>query len=118
MATRTLAGIYGLVAISITIWLESRGMKLESQIFLWTAVVLLGPIGIGWVTREFRQRWFWVALAASCIVHTALVWNFRNNLPARNAFASLLLGGIEAVGLAIVSAKIRDLMGHKSKQRR
>jgi len=72
MATRTLAGIYGLVAISITIWLESRGMKLESQIFLWTAVVLLGPIGIGWVTREFRQRWFWVALAASCIVHTAL----------------------------------------------
>jgi len=117
MSIRIPAIIYGLIAISITIWLESRGMKLESQIFIWTAAALVGPIGMGWVTREFRQSWFWAALVASCVIHAAVGWTARARLPAPNAFGPLLFGGIEAVGLAFVSGKIRDAMGQESKQR-
>ena len=114
MSIRLLGFIYGLVAVSITIWLESRGMKLQGQIFAWTAVAFGGPVGTGLVTGELRRRWFWVGLATSSVIHLAVVWNLRSKLPAPNAFAPLLFGGVEGVGLAIVSAKIRNALGHKS----
>jgi len=47
MSIRLLGFIYGLVAVSITIWLESRGMKLQGQIFAWTAVAFGGD-GVGY----------------------------------------------------------------------
>jgi hypothetical protein len=117
MGTRTLAGMYGLVAISITIWLESKGMRLQSQLFIWSAIALLGPLGMGLITRELRQLWFRVALAASGIIHAAVVLVLRTNLPAPNAFGPLFFGGVEAVGLGIVSAKIRSALGTRIKKR-
>jgi len=117
MGTRTLAGMYGLVAISITIWLESKGMRLESQVFIWSAIALLGPLGMALITRELWRLWFWVALAASGIIHAAVVLVLRTNLPAPNAFGPLFFGGVEAVGLGIVSAKIRSALGTRIKKR-
>jgi len=90
-------------------------MKLEGQIFIWSVVALSGPVGMGLVTREFKQRWFWAGLMASGIVHAVVLWNLRTKLPAPNAFAPLLVGGIEGIGLAIMSGKIRDLMRQRSK---
>jgi len=115
MGTRTLAGMYGLVAISITIWLESKGMRLESQVFIWSAIALLGPLGMALITRELWRLWFWVALAASGIIHAAVVLVLRTNLPAPNAFGPLFSGESKPLGLELYPLRSGVHLGRESK---
>jgi hypothetical protein len=105
---RIISVIWGVAAIGVTIWLESRELKVASQIFIWTAAATTGPIGMALTTQEFRQGWFVLGLLTSGVIHAGILLAFSARLPAPSALAPLLFGGIEAVGLAVILGLIRD----------
>jgi len=114
--TRVVSSICGLIAICIAIWLESHGMKVASQIFIWSVVALSVPVGMGVVSGELRETWFPLGLMSSVGLHILLVWGLRTDLPFPNALVAILIGGIESLGLAVIAGKIRDLTRRKGRQ--
>jgi hypothetical protein len=51
-------------------------------------VALAGPVGMGVVTREFGERWFWLSLLAGIVIHGMAVWSYRADLPFDNTSTS------------------------------
>lgn len=109
-----LSALYGAAVFGIGIWLESRGQKLESQIFVMTAIALLGPIGIGAVKGAFFKTWFWVAVAFSAVLHIAFLWRVWHSLPFSGMGVAIILGTIECFVLLFASAKVLDISGEAS----
>jgi hypothetical protein len=98
------------VGLVITIWFERHGEIISSQIVALSMCAMLGPIGAGFQTHGFRQKWFWVALAISSAIHTILLWKLQSKLPLPGVLIAIFIGSLEAVVLAVVSIKVRQLL--------
>jgi hypothetical protein len=120
ISARTISGIAGLVAISVTIYLESHGYVVAGQCFIWSALAMAAPVGVAAVTGgEFLRAWFWVAVLATASFHGLLLWRIWEKFPFPSASVAVVFGFIEALVLVILSAKVREWMtlDHAKSQR-
>jgi hypothetical protein len=108
---KVLSGLYGLAVVIFGIWLDSRGLKLASQLVVMTAMALLGPFGLALVAKGFWKTWFWIALVCCTLFHIALLWSFRTSMPFPTLGIAILLGIVECFALAFASAKVLDVYG-------
>jgi hypothetical protein len=101
---------YGLLVVSVGLWLESRLFLLQSQLFVLTAMALSAPVVLAARCGELRRRWFKIALASSAAVHAAFlaILGALTFLPFSSLSPAIFAGFAEMVFLALVSAKIRD----------
>jgi hypothetical protein len=114
---RILSGAYGLAVVGLAIWLDANGRRLQSQVLVFTAFALAGPVGVAAVTKGFRQRGFRVALASCVVIHTLFLWKMAGILPFSTLGVAILLGFAEALVLAILSVGITDMVDDKGKVR-
>jgi hypothetical protein len=111
MSIRIISAAVGLVAISVTIYLESRGQALAGQCFIWSVIALAAPVGVAAVTGgEFMRTWFWVSLLATALLHGMLLLRVWEKMPFSKASIAIVFGFIEAVILSFVCAQIREWM--------
>jgi len=102
---------YGLLVVSVGLWLESRMLILPSQLFVLTAMALSAPVVLAARSGELRRRWFGIALASCAVVHAVFVAILSTFLPFSNLSPAIAVGFGEMLILAIVSAKIRSRFG-------
>ena len=111
MSIRIISGLGGLVAISVTIYLESHGQGLAGLCFIWSVLALAVPVGVAAVTGgEFMRAWFWVSLLATAALHGLLLSRIWEKMPFPNTQTAIAFGFIEAVILSLVCAQIREWM--------
>jgi hypothetical protein len=111
MSIRATSGTVGLVAISVTIYLESHGHRVAGQCVIWSILAMAAPVGVAAVTGgEFLKAWFWVAVVATASFHGLLLWSIRAKFPLPSASVAIIFGFIEALILLLFAAKIREWM--------
>jgi len=111
MSIRTISGMVGLVAISVTIYLESHGQPMAGQCFVWSVLAMAAPVGVAAVTGgEFLRAWFWVSLLATATLHGLLLWSVWEKMPFPKASIAIVFGFLEAVILSVLCAQIREWM--------
>ncbi|MGH9642074.1 MAG: hypothetical protein ACRD3Q_06570 [Terriglobales bacterium] len=89
-------------------------MKLTSQVFVMTAIALLGPVAMAIVAKGYRRTWFPIMLVCCVLFHIALLWSFRGSMPFRGLGAAFILGALECLGLTFASAMALDAFGQLS----
>ena len=111
MSIRTASFMVGLAAVSVTIYLESRGQPLAGQCFMWSVLAFAAPIGVA-VTKggDFMRASFWVSLLATALMHGLLLWIVWERMPFPKASVVIVFGFFEAVVLAFVCARIKQWM--------
>jgi vacuolar-type H+-ATPase subunit I/STV1 len=102
---------YGLLVVSVGLWLESRMLVLPSQLFVLTAMALSAPVVLAARSGELRRRWFGIALSSCAVIHAVFVAALSKFLPFSNLSPAIAVGFGEMLILAIVSAKIRSRFG-------
>jgi hypothetical protein len=111
MSIRIISGALGLVAISVTIYLESHGQVLAGQCFIWSVLALAAPVGVAAVTGgEFMRAWFWVSVLATASLHGLLLSRVWEKMPFSKTSIAIVFGFIEAVILSFVCSQIREWM--------
>ncbi|MGA2960280.1 MAG: hypothetical protein ABSD96_01300 [Candidatus Korobacteraceae bacterium] len=109
MSAKWYSMAYGLLVVSIGLWLESRMLVLPSQLFVLTAMSLSAPVVLAARAGEFRQRWFGIALSSCALIHAVfLAVLFRAFLPFSSLSPAIVVGFGEMLILAMVSARIRS----------
>ncbi len=98
---------YGLLVVSVGLWLESRLFILASQIFVLTAMSLAAPVVLAVRSGELRQRWLGIALPSCAVVHLVFLAALSSFLPFSNLSPAIGVGFGEMLILGLVSAKIR-----------
>jgi hypothetical protein len=99
---------YGLLVVSIGLWLESRRLFLSSQLFILSAMALSAPILLAARSGELRRRWFGISLASCTAIHALFIAILSHFLPFSNLNPAIGVGFCEMVILALLSAKIRS----------
>jgi hypothetical protein len=99
---------YGLLVVSVGLWLESRLYVLASQVFVLTAMSLAAPVVLAARSGELRQRWLGIALSSCAVVHAVFLAILSSFLPFSNLSPAIGVGFGEMLILALVSAKIRS----------
>lgn len=106
MTRRQVSALGGGVVALTALWLESHYSHMHSQILILSAMAIIAPVGLAWVTGEFRKLWFWIALPLCVFIHILLLLRFH--LPFESTSNAFVVGGIEIAGLVVVSGVIRD----------
>jgi hypothetical protein len=115
---RTISGAVGLIAISVTIYLESHGHPLAGQCFMWSVLAFAAPVGVAVITGgEFLQAWFLVSLLTTTALHSLLLWSAWERMPFANASVAIVFGFIEAVILSFLCAQIKEWMSTNRSER-
>ena len=99
---------YGLLAVSVGLWLESRRLVLPSQLFVLTAMSLSAPVVLAARAGELRRRWVGIALSSCAVIHGVFLAILSTFLPFSNLSPAIGVGFGEMLMLAMVSAKIRS----------
>jgi hypothetical protein len=105
---KVISGCYGAAVCGIGIYLDACGHDLASQIFILSAMAIAAPLAIGMMVKGLRQSWFWIALVCCMSLHLAFLFALSGRLPFDNGEYAIILGALEALTLAIVTAKIMD----------
>jgi hypothetical protein len=99
---------YGLLVVSVGLWLESQLYVLASQVFVLTAMSLAAPVVLAARSGELRQRWLGIALLSCAVVHAIFLAILSRFMPFSNLSPAIGVGFGEMLILAMVSAKIRS----------
>jgi len=108
MNAKWLSMAYGLLVVSIGLWLESRLLVLPSQLFVLTAMSLSAPVVLAARSGELRRRWFGIALASCAVIHAVFIAILSIFLPFTSISPAIFMGFGEMLILALLSAKIRS----------
>ncbi len=99
---------YGLLVVSVGLWLESRTLVLPSQLFVLTAMALSAPVVLAARSGELRRRWFGIAFASLRCDSWVFIAILSTFLPFSSLSPAIAVGFGEMLILAMVSAKLRS----------
>jgi hypothetical protein len=104
---KLISGLCGAAVVLLAIWLDARGNRLESQIFVMTAFVLGAPVALAIIAETYRKRWFFsVAIVAS--IHIVVLWSIRRQLPFQSLGVAIIWGAVESVVATFAIVKMAE----------
>ncbi len=108
---RLVSGFCGAVVAVLGIWLDARGRKLESQVFIMTCLLLAAPVALAVVSESYRRRWLLFGVAIALALHAVLLMSVRNAMPLPTFGVAIVFGAIEGLIATVVIVKFRNAFG-------